>query len=95
MGNALEVLKKTVRGLENNRCYKTNGLCEPQLGKRGMYPTVGQKGTYDGVRVIQNFLAYADGKRDLIAMSDLLDTPLEVLAEIAERLKLKQLIKIV
>lgn len=60
-----------------------------------MYPTVGQKGTYDGVRVIQNFLAYADGKRDLIAMSDLLDTPLEVLAEIAERLKLKQLIKIV
>lgn len=95
MGNALEVLKKTVNLLEHNQYYKTTILCEPQLGKRGLYPIVSQKGKYADVKVLQNFLAYADGKKDLIEISDSLKTPVGVLEEVAERLLKEQLIEVV
>lgn len=95
MWNALEVLKKTVKLLEHNRYYKTAILCEPQLGKRGLYPTVSQKGKYADTKVFQNFLAYADGKKDLIEINDLLRIPVGVLEEVVERLLKEQLIEIV
>lgn len=95
MGNALEVLKRTVRALEYNRYYRAMVLCEPQLGKRGLYPTVSQKGTYSDVRTLQNFLAYADGKRDLIEISILLDVSMEILEDIVNCLMKEQLIEIV
>lgn len=38
-----EVLKKIIECLENNYIYKTKILCEPQLGKRGLYPKLSTK----------------------------------------------------
>lgn len=35
-----------------------------------MYPTVSKKGSYDGVKAMTDFLAYADGRNDLIDISD-------------------------
>ncbi|MDD7333705.1 MAG: DUF4910 domain-containing protein [Lachnospiraceae bacterium] len=93
MGNALEVLKRVVIALEYNKYYKTTVLCEPQLGKRGLYPTVSQKGTYDNIRVIQNFLAYADGKSDLIEISEKLKESVEKLVDVIERLLEEELIE--
>lgn len=93
MGNALEVLKRTIQAIEYNRYYKATMLCEPQLGRRGLYPTVSQKETYSDVRVLQNFLAYADGKKDLIEISIILKVSLEILEEIVERLMKEQLIE--
>ena len=94
MGKALEVLKKTVLTLEHNKYYKTTVLCEPQLGKRGLYHTLSQKGTYADVRAIQNFVAYADGKRDLIEIGQLLDVSIEILVQIVERLEKENIIEI-
>lgn len=64
--NSLKVLQKTVTLLEENKRYRTKIMCEPQLGKRGLYPTVSQKNTYTEIKRIQNFIAYADGNLDLI-----------------------------
>ena len=72
---AYDVLKKSIEVLESNDTYKAVCLCEPQLGKRGMYPTVSKKGSYDAVKSMVDFIAYADGKRDLIAVSDLIHVP--------------------
>lgn len=93
MGNALEVLKRVVIALEYNRHYRTTVLCEPQLGKRGLYPTVSQKGTYGNIRIIQNFLAYADGKSDLFEISDKLREPVEELVKVIEILLAQGLIE--
>lgn len=95
MGNALEVLKKVTQALEYNQYYRTTIFCEPQLGKRGLYPTVSQKETYAGVRVTQNFLAYADGKKDLLEISELLNVPVEILTGTVDRLLKERLIEAV
>ena len=39
---AYEVYQQCILSLENNYSYKINVLCEPQLGKRGLYPTTSQ-----------------------------------------------------
>lgn len=95
LGNAYEVLKQVVLALEHNYKYKMTVLCEPQLGKRGLYPTVSQKGTYADVKTLQNFIAYADGENDLFEISDKIDASVEKLIPIVECLLKEQLITIV
>jgi aminopeptidase-like protein len=79
-------MTKVIRAVEHNAFYRMVCPCEPQLGKRGLYPTISQKGTYDAVRTMQDFIAYADGRNDLIAMSDILQVPVDELIAIKDKL---------
>lgn len=88
-----ELMQKCIRALEYNFCYKVNFLCEPQLGKRGLYPTVSQKGSYDKVVAMRDFIAFADGKNDLIDISNRINCSVEVLIPIIDKLVLEGLIK--
>lgn len=72
---AYEVMQQVIMALEYNRYYKVNCLCEPQLGKRGLYPTVSRKGIYDEVKKLTNLIAYADGERDLLDISNKIGVP--------------------
>ena len=81
-----EVMTDWIRAMEHNRKYKVTVLCEPQLGKRGLYPTVGQKGTYDEVTALIDFIAYADGKNDLFDISDKIGVSISRLLPIVEKL---------
>lgn len=83
---AYEVYAAILDAIEYNAHYRIKCLCEPQLGKRGMYPTVSQKGSYDAVKCMVDFIAYADGKRDLIAVSDLIHVPIDQLIPIIIKL---------
>lgn len=83
---AYEVYEAILNALEYNEFYRIKCLCEPQLGKRGMYPTVSKKGSYDVVKSMVDFIAYADGKRDLIAVSDLIHVPIDQLIPIIIKL---------
>lgn len=87
------VMKKVIDALENNFYYTILCKCEPQLGKRGLYPTTSQKGSYDNVRAIKNFIAYADGKNDLLDISRITNEPVEALIEVANKLFQNGLIK--
>ena len=87
-----DLMKKCIQALEYNHCYQVNCLCEPQLGKRGLYPTISQKGIYDDVASILDFIAYADGHNDLIDISNRIRVPIEVLIPIIEQLMEKGLI---
>ncbi len=89
-----EVYKKIIRALEYNRCYKMKCLCEPQLGKRGLYPTLSKKNSYDDVIPMMDFIAYADGKIDLIGISNRINQPIEKLIPIVDRLLKEDLIQI-
>lgn len=90
-----ELMKKCIMALEYNQYYKVNCLGEPQLGKRGLYPTVSQKGTYGEVRLLTNFVAYADGKNDLIKIADIIGCSVNDLIGIVVQLLNKNMIKIV
>lgn len=75
-----------LHSLEENIYYRAVVPCEPQLGPRGLYPTESYKGSADAVRGMMDFLAYADGTKDLLEISDLIGVPMDELAAIARRL---------
>ncbi len=81
-----EVMTQVIQALEYNACYQINVLCEPQLGKRGLYPTVSQKGGYGIVEAMTDFIAYADGKNDLVRISDKIGVSVKELRPIIEKL---------
>ena len=91
---AYDVMKQVIDVLEMNQCYQVQVLCEPQLGKRGLYPTTSQKGSYGKVKAMVDFIAYADGKTDLIDISDLIGVSADKLSKIAEKLVKGKVIKV-
>ncbi len=81
MEGALQVFQKCVEALEWNYHYHITTLCEPQLGKRGLYPTISKKGQYDAVMILRNILAYADGRNDLLDISNIIEVPTHEIIE--------------
>lgn len=65
--------------------YQTTCCCEPQLGKRGLYPTLSMKGSAGDVRVYMNLLAYADGERDLVGIAEHIGVSAEELVPLVEK----------
>ena len=88
-----EKLMKAVELLEKNNYYKVNVSCEPQLGKRGLYPTISTKETGAIVRDMMNFIAYADGNNDLIDIANIIGVQAEDLYDIVEDMKRANLIE--
>jgi aminopeptidase-like protein len=87
-----EVMTQVIQALEYNEKYKVTVLGEPQLGKRGLYPTISQKGNYDDITVMVDFIAYADGKNDLIDISNRIGVPVRNLVEVVGKLKKNDLL---
>ena len=92
---AYETMQRCIEALEGNNKYKIQCLGEPQLGKRGLYPTISQKGSYDEVTAMMNFIAYSDGTNDIVDISNLIRTPVSNLIPIAQKLSKSNLIKVV
>lgn len=90
-----EVIRKTIELIEHNHVYKVSTPCEPQLGERGLYPTLSTRGAGYAVRAMTNILAYADGTRDLIAIAEYIGVSPEEAVETAEKLATAGLLSIV
>ena len=70
-------IKNEVTAVKDNKIKKSNFpknliLCEPQMGKRGLYPLLGTKKANSFSRNLMNFLQYADGQNDLKNISSLI-----------------------
>ncbi len=90
------LMKKCIMALEYNYFYKLSCCCEPQLGKRGLYPTLSQKGNYsDAALVMRDLVAYADGSIDLIEISNRIRTPIDLLIPLIDKLLENGLFEIV
>lgn len=87
-----DVMVKAIEALEYNSFYRVSVLGEPQLGKRGLYPTLSQKGNYDEVLPMKNLIAYSDGNNDLIEISNIIDVPIDRLIPIIDKLKTNKLL---
>lgn len=61
-----EAHRTALRILEANDHYAVTVPCEPHLGPRGLYPTLSTRDSGRTVRSMMNFIAYADGRADLI-----------------------------
>ena len=81
-----DILKNTIKILEFNDYFRTLSTCEPQLGKRGMYPNLSKKGGDSNIQTMMNILAYADGKIDLIELANIIEEDVINLYPIIEKL---------
>jgi aminopeptidase-like protein len=83
---AFHLLRRCLETLETNATYIAVTPCEPQLGKRGLYPTLSTKGGGAEVRTMMDLLAYADGQHDLIAIAERIGADALDCAAVADRL---------
>ena len=73
MQGAIDVYAKIIWLLENNHHWKTRLPGEPQLGRLGLYPTLSRRGSSAEARPLRDFLAYADGRLDLIGVAETIE----------------------
>lgn len=59
--------------LEGNDFVRATQPCEPQLGKRGLYPTVSTRDSYKVAQAMVDVLAHADGRLDILDLADAID----------------------
>ncbi len=85
-------LRRAIEAIERNKKYKVSILCEPQMGKRGLYPTLSTKSSNDEVDLMMNFISICDGKNSLLEIADRLNVPIWDLYELVEKLESHKLI---
>lgn len=75
---SFDLLKECIETIDKNPRYKSVYLCEPQLGKRGLYSTLSRRGSKTGdSKLYLNILTYLDGTNDLEDLVGLLKKPKE------------------
>ena len=79
-------MMEVINILEKNAYYRMKVLCEPQLGKRGLYSDLSRKGIYDRILIQRDVISYCDGKNDLLDLSERIEVPVSEIIEIIERL---------
>ncbi|WP_119305203.1 DUF4910 domain-containing protein [Dongia deserti] len=75
LGGGINAIAKAILTVELNRAYRATVLCEPQLGKRGLYPTLNGPGGRHMGRLLTDIFTYCDGEHDLLSIAELLDLP--------------------
>ena len=86
-------LKFALELIERNEKLKVTVLCEPQLGKRGLYPTLSTKKSGDEVRMMMNFISYCDGSKTLLEIAEIIKIPAWDLYGLVKKLKSHNLIE--
>lgn len=90
-------LHRSLFCLENIRTYQTTVLCEPQLGKRGLYPTLGTTAKALAVQAMMDLIAYSTGNEDLLTIAETINQPmwelLPIVRVLVEQGLLREIVK--
>lgn len=88
LADSLETLLAVVDVLERNRTFvSTNPKCEPQLGRRGLYASVGGHASPKQFEMAMLWvLNQSDGSNDLLRIAERAGLPIGVVAEAAAAL---------
>lgn len=86
-------LRKSIEAIEYNFRPLVTVLCEPQLGKRGLYPTLGTNSSGIAKNHLMNLIAYSDGTRTLLEIAEIIKAPVWDLLPIFQKLKEHGLLK--
>jgi aminopeptidase-like protein len=69
---SVQIYMKCIEVFESNLIKpKFNVFCEPQLGKRGLYPNTSTKDSPKKVKNMMNFISYCDGENTILEISEL------------------------
>ena len=67
--DSFHVAKNAIQTMQKMIIPTSKLMCEPQLGKRGLYPKISKNYKRDFFRTLLDFLQYSDGKNDLKKIS--------------------------
>lgn len=81
------MISSCIQTAESNRTYIARFPCEPQLGKRGLYPTLGGGKVSASVDVLLNVLSYCDGETDLLTLAEICGLSIFDVADAAKTLE--------
>ncbi len=87
----LKAMQEIIMNLEVNEIYQNTVFCEPNLGKRDLY--IDHCKREGRVENILSFLAYCDGKNDVLDIASKLSIQAYELKDLVEKLKFHGLIK--
>jgi aminopeptidase-like protein len=86
-------IRKAIEAIEKNKKYKVTVLCEPQMGKRDLYSTLGNQTLDKETELMMNFISLCDGQSSLLEISDRLNVPIWDLYILVEKLENHSLIR--
>jgi len=93
LDQSLDVFKDIIDAFETGLYPKTKILCEPNLGKRNLYPTISQKGSYNNELVMRmDLITLSNGKNSIFKISKLLNKNLNTVCREYKLLKSKGLL---
>lgn len=78
---SFEIMKTIIDSFESNFYPKVTMKCEPQLGKRGLYPNLSNNKLPNDVKLRTNFLTFCDGSKNIFEISRILKTNLKFILE--------------
>ena len=87
-----KALQLAIEAVEKNCHPKMTVLGEPQLGKRGLYPTLSTKASGLEVKLMMDLITWSDGSKCLIEIAEECDVPVWELYPIIDKLLLHNLI---
>ncbi len=94
LNGSIDVMSSIIDAFEIGLFPRNTIKCEPQLGKRNLYPTISQKGGHVDINTRMDFLAYADGNHSLFDISKKIDKNLSLVIMEAKILKEHGLIEL-
>jgi len=86
-------IRRAIEAIEKNKKFKVTVYCEPQMGKRGLYPTLSSKTSGEKVKLMMDFISLCDGKTSLLDIANKLNVPIWDLYDLVEKLESHSLIK--
>lgn len=76
LAGGMNVLQKALEAIDRH-CYpEVTVLGEPQLGKRGLYPNLSTKTSYDSVRLMMDLITWSDGRLSLLEIAEQCKVPI-------------------
>ncbi len=88
LAGGFAALRRALEVLESDCRPMATVTGEPQLGRRGLYPSLSARGSVRAeTAVMMNLLAYADGARTLLEIAEVIGTPMWNLLPAYQRLR--------
>lgn len=82
LGGGFSAIRDAIEIVEGDMTLRCTALCEPQLGKRGLYPTISTKDTGAQVRAMMSMISYCDGEHSLLDIAEKIGQPFKKLQKI-------------
>lgn len=94
LGESLLVYQTMIEAIERHCHPRTRVLGEPQLGRRGLYPSLSMRGSSARVRPMLDLLSLADGQHSLLDIAERCGVPVWGLYDLMETLAAHDLIDV-